>query len=161
MVTLVGSLGVALTACASRSPSNSQPPKSDLEDQEIRFWQNRKKLVKESELYKIFETSVRPLKDQFEVFQVVCDQGATGSRCSFQSKNSPKTMRLNSESSGQLLSLLVNLPLNKGETGVSVDYISCRRYKEADPSPWRYHCSVAAPVGMIPHTSLPISELPD
>lgn len=131
----------------------------DLELQEVQFWQHRKKLVKESDLYQVFETAIRPERDSFEVFQVVCDQG---SYCSFRSRSSSgKTQKMGSKDSAKLFNLLTNLPVSKGETGASVDSISCRRFKEQEAGPWRYYCSVAIPVGLVPHTSLPISELPD
>lgn len=159
---VVGGLGACQHGLSRPDSKGGSEDSGNAEDHEILFWQNRKKLVKEAELYRVFESALHPKADRFEVFQVVCD-GASG--CSFLlqpgSGKTSSPRKLDRVQSDKLFNLLVNLPVSKGETGAAVDYISCRRFKEAPVTPWRYHCSVATPVGLIPHTSLPISELAD
>ncbi len=133
-------------------------------DPELAFWQNRRKLVKESDLFQVFQKQ----KDHFEIFQLVCEQTGTpiASRCSYRSGplTSPKSttsIKMSAQDSDKLFNLLINLPVHKGETGASVDYLGCRRFKNSDKDPYTHYCTIAAPVGLIPHTSLPISEMPD
>lgn len=147
---------------------------SKSEDSEMAFWQNRKKLVKESALFQAFKIP----KDHFEVFQLVCEiRGETqetlsprgvisGVICSYRTApmslpKASRAVKMSSAESEKLFDLLTNLPVAKGETGVSVDYIGCRRFKSGPSDQYSYYCTVAAPVGLIPHTSLPIPEIPD
>ena len=140
--------------------SSDQVKALELERQELQYWQNRRKLVKDQELFEVFSKYAdrhMNSKDHFEVFQVLCE----GPSCSFRtgSGRGGRAIRLTSEDSVKLFNLLVNLPISKGETGASVDYLGCRRYQLAEVSGWKHTCTVAAPLGMIPHTSLPIPDL--
>lgn len=140
--------------------SSDQIKALELERQELHYWQNRRKLVKDQELFEVFSKYAdrhMNSKDHFEVFQVLCE----GPACSFRtgSGRGGRAVKLTSEDSVKLFNLLVNLPISKGETGASVDYLGCRRYQLAEVSGWKHTCTVATPLGMIPHTSLPIPDL--
>lgn len=139
------------------APATSQ----ELEILEVQFWDGRKKLVQERDLFEAFGIN----QDQFEVFQLVCEtQNQT--QCSYrthsaQQSRAGKSVKLSPANSAKLFDLLANLPIAKGETGLAVDYLICRRYRLDKTSSWSHACSISAPVGLIPHTTIPISEIPD